>query len=247
MTNTDKVLFIPDCHRPYHDKRAWGLMLRAMADWEPDTVVILGDFIDGYFISRFTKDPTRYSFGDEIDNGNRGLDELDKLGAKRKIYVAGNHDGQRFDEYIKRVAPELIGLQTLESLLFLKSRGWEYVKYRDHVKLGKVYITHDVGATGRNSAHKVIDVYQHSAITGHTHRMIYAVEADGLGEPILSAQFGWLGDIKHIDYTHRILATKAYVLGFGIGRVERKTGLLFATPVPIVKYRCMVEGVLWAG
>lgn len=244
---TDRILFIPDVHRPYHNVRAWNLMVRAMKEWKPKIVVILGDYLEGYGLSRFIKDPRRSDMEFEFADGNKGLDELDSFGAEQKIYVGGNHDSQRFNDYIKQNAPALQGVASLEQALRLKERGWKYVPYRDHAKIGKVYVTHDVGATGRNAAHKVIDVYQHSVITGHTHRMIYAVEADGLGEPILSAQFGWLGDIKYIDYTHRIIATKAYVLGFGIGRIDPKSGILFATPVPIVKYQCMIEGELWKG
>jgi predicted phosphodiesterase len=243
-----KVLLIPDTHAPYHNKRAWRLMLRVAQAWKPDIIVILGDFGDFYTVSKFGKDPKRkLQLEDEVEECNRLLDNLDALGAKLKIFIEGNHE-HRLNNFIKEKAPELNGLtKDVKEAFKLKERGWVHVSYRDHYRLGKVFLTHDVHATGRNAVHKVMDIYQHSAITGHTHRIGYAVEADGIGEPILSATFGWLGDITKIDYQHKITATKAYVLGFGIGYLEEPSGILFASPVPIVHYKCQVEGKVYNG
>jgi hypothetical protein len=216
--------------------------------WKPDVVVVLGDFGDFYTVSTFGKDPKRrHHLEDEVHETNRLLDNLDALGAKLKIFIEGNHE-HRLNRFIIDKAPELNGLtKDVKEAFKLKERGWVHVPYRDHYKLGKVYLTHDVGATGRNAAHKVIDTYQHSAITGHTHRITYAVEADGVGTPILSATFGWLGDLSRVDYAHKITATKAYVLGFGTGYLETETGLMFVSPVPIIKYKCLVEGKVYDG
>lgn len=240
-----KVLFIPDCHFPYENKAAFALVIRFAQSWGVDTIVILGDFGDFYVVSQFDKDPNRRKDLEcEIAAINAGLDQLDILGAKKKIYIEGNHE-HRLRRYIMKNASAINNMVNIQTSLRLKQRGWIHVAYRDHYKLGRVYLTHDVGAVGRNAAHKTIDIYQHSAITGHTHRMMYAVEADGLGSPILSAQFGWLGDIEQVDYAHKIVATKAYVLGFGIGYLDERTGLLYSQPIPIINGTCVVEGKLY--
>jgi predicted MPP superfamily phosphohydrolase len=241
-----RVAIIPDTHCPYHDKRAWKLLIKVLKKWRPRIIVIQGDFGDFYTVSDFSKDPRRVlNLEWEIDEVNKLLDEIQELGAEQVIFISGNHEA-RLDRFIQKRAPELHGLVSIKAAFRIKDRGWVYVPYRDHYKLGKVYITHDVNATGRNAVHKIIDTYQHSAITAHTHRIGYAVEADGLGQPILSATFGWLGDLSKVDYQHKILATKAYVLGFGVGYLD-EDGLLFANPVPIIKYRCLVEGKVYAG
>jgi hypothetical protein len=85
----------------------------------------------------------------------------------------------------------------------------------------------------------------HTAITQNTHRMAYIVESDGVGNPILSATFGWLGDVSKIDYVHRITAVKNYVLGFGIGYVDPTTGVLYATPIPIIRNKCVLNGKIY--
>lgn len=244
-----RVLFIPDTHAEYHDVRAWKLMMKAMRHWRPDEIVILGDFLDCYPVSRYTKDPKRsQSLEPMFKAGNALLDELDELGPKSKYFFLGNHE-QRLNDYIASNAPQLDGFVTVERELRLKPRGYRVTQYSDHLQIGKVYVSHDAGKSiaGRTAAHKAMDIFQHSIITGHSHRMCYLVEANGTGETMLSAQFGWLGDIKHIDYAHRISATKAFVLGFGIGYRNERTGILYAIPVPIVNYTCCVEGVLYEG
>jgi predicted phosphodiesterase len=245
LTDLQKVLFIPDSHIPYVNKPAFTLMVKVAHDFKPQIIVVQGDFADFYSVSKFSKDPARkLNLQWEIDEVNKYLDLLDKLGATQKVFIAGNHEF-RLDRYIQDKCPELWGMVNTEAAFKLKERKWQYVPYRKDFKLGKVYLTHDVGTSGRNAAHKTIDTYMHSAITGHTHRMIYVVEADGVGEPVLSAQFGWLGDVEKIDYLHRIQAVKNYVLGFGVGYLERATGVLYTVPVPIIRNKCLLNGKVY--
>jgi predicted phosphodiesterase len=240
-----KILFVPDAHRPYHDKRAWALMMKASRWFRPDAVVILGDFADFYSVSSFSKDPTRLTQLDvEIDDCNKGLDELDSLGCDDKIFIAGNHC-DRLQKYLSERAPALFSVLRIDKLFKLKQRGWKFTPYKNHTRLGKLYLTHDVGSFGRNAAHKAMDTFQHSVLTGHSHRMAYIVEGNAVGEQMLSAQFGWLGDVEKVDYKHRIQALREWALGFGIA-YEDNHGIVFVQPVPIVSYRCVVGGKLFA-
>lgn len=239
-----RVLVVPDVHVPYHDKRAWALLLKAARVFQPDVIVVLGDFADFYAVSSFKKDPLRAGQLDiEIKACNEHLDQLDALGAREKVFIAGNHC-DRLERYLKEKAPELFSMLSVQGLFRLQQRGWRYIPYKSDVKLGMAYFTHDVGgATGRNAAHKALDVYQHTIVTGHTHRLMYVVEGNATGDALLSAQLGWLGDIKQVDYMHNIKARKDWALGFGIGYL-RNNGFLYLVPVPIVDYSVVVEGRL---
>ncbi len=240
----ERMLIIPDAHIPYHDVRAWGLMTKVVRSFKPSHIVVLGDFGDFYAVSDFNKDPTRETQLDfEIAACNAHLDQLDSLGARKKYFIAGNHS-HRLERYLQAKAPQLFTMVKLDRLFKLKERGWSYVPYREDVRIGKVYFTHDVGNAGRTSVYKTLDVYQHSIVTGHTHRMAYAVEGNATGQSILSAQFGWLGDVKQVDYMHRIKAEKDWALGFGIGYL-RPNGVMHLVPVPMVEYACVVEGKLY--
>ena len=44
----EPVLIVPDTHRPFHNKRAWGLMLKVAEPLKPKHIVIIGDFADFY-------------------------------------------------------------------------------------------------------------------------------------------------------------------------------------------------------
>ncbi len=64
---------------------------------------------------------------------------------------------------------------------------------------------------------------------------------------MVSAQFGWLGDVDSIDYMHEVQAKRNWSLGFGIGYLDTSTSAVHLCPIPIVNYRCVVEGELFKG
>lgn len=245
MAKLEPILVVPDLHAPYHDKKAWNLMLSAARDLRPKHIVIIGDFLDFYSVSSHSKDPHRaLNLSKEIETGLKCLDELDALKATNKIYISGNHC-DRLDRYLRDKAPELYDFMNVPELLKLKKRGWKWVPYKDDIQIGKMNFTHDVGVAGRFSTYNALDTYQHSIITGHAHRMSYVVEGNAKGEFKLSAQFGWLGDAKSIDYMHKAKVLKNWALGFGIGYLNPSTGIVYMTPVPIVKHTAMVNGKLY--
>jgi predicted phosphodiesterase len=243
------ILIVPDTHRPYHDKKGWELLLKVGKTFQPHHLICIGDFADFYSVSAHSKDPLRTSLlHEELENVAQGFDELDALGATEKIFIAGNHE-DRLTRYLQDKAPELFPLINIPEVFALRKRGWAYVPYKSDTKIGKLYLTHDVGYSGRNAAFRALDTYQHSNITGHTHRLQYVVEGNAVGEFKLSAQFGWLGDSKKIDYMHRAKVNKDWALGFGFGYLHPKSGIAYLTPVPIIpvksKYTCVVNGQLF--
>ena len=76
--------------------------------------------------------------------------------------------------------------------------------------------------------------------------MAYIVEGNSVGENKVSAQFGWLGDVREADYMHRVKALKNWSLGFGIGYLDPQTGVVYLAPAPIISikgvYTCVVNG-----
>lgn len=238
----ERLWFIPDLHCPYNDKRATELMFDAMKAFKPDVVVIMGDFIDCLAVSHWSKDPTRAkTLTEEVDATKAYLDRID---AKKKIYIAGNHE-DRLQRYLQEKAPQLLPFCDIPGILELKEKGWSYVQYKDYTTIGKMHLTHDVGSAGRYNVFKTLDTFQSSVITAHTHRLGYAVEGDATGGCQVSAQFGWLGDVEQVDYLHRINARRNWVLGFGYGYHDKGTGYVYTVPAPIVKYTVSVEGKVY--
>lgn len=241
----ERVLFFSDPHIPYEDKRAWNLLLKVAKGFGPHIIAMLGDFLDMGSVSRHLKDPRKYvSVVEEFKQGNKALDQLDALKAKRKIYIAGNHE-DRLARYLQERAPELLGTLSFEEKLRLKERKWEVVQYRDHTRIGKIYLTHDVGTAGRYAVYRALEAFEHSVVTAHTHRISYIVEGNALGQYKVAASFGWLGDAKAVDYMYQVKLMKDWALGFGLGYHNTDTGIVHVVPVPIVNYTATVEGTLY--
>jgi len=240
----EKILFIPDSHVPYEDKDAFQLMLKAGKVFKPDHCVILGDFIDCYTVSSHSKHPDRsLKLKEEVDATIAALEKVKEIGAKNNVFVAGNHE-DRLERYLKDKAPELFHFISIPKILFLKDMGFKYVPYKQSYRIGKMNVTHDCGNAGRFAHYKSLDTFQHNVIIGHTHRMGYAVEGNAQGERHVSAMFGWLGDVEQVDYMHRVKAVRDWSLGFGTGHLDPETGVVYLTPVPIIKNTCLVEGKL---
>lgn len=245
MSRLRTVLLVPDCHHPYSDRDAWELMLDVARDLKPETIICIGDFADFYSVSSHSKDPgRRLSLPEEVEFVKARRAELDELGAAEKEFCEGNHC-HRLTRYLMDKAPALFGTVSTDELLKLSDNGWKFTAYRDHTARGAIHYTHDTGHSGRYAVYRSLDTYQHSVVTGHTHRLAYVVEGNAVGDVKLSAQFGWLGDLSKVDYLHRATAAKSWALGFGVGYEDRQTGHTFWVPVPIVENRCVVNGKLY--
>lgn len=241
----EPVLIVPDAHRPYHSKVWWDLLMQVGRVLKPKHLVVIGDFADFYSISSHDKDPARANrLEEELVDVDEGLNDLDSLGASNKIFCEGNHEDRAW-RHIMKHSPALAGLVSTKKLLKLDERGWQFVPYKRHTSLGAVHFTHDVGACGRNAAFRVLDTYQHSAVTGHAHRMQYIVEGNAVGEVKLSCMFGWGGDVEQVDYMSVAKARKDWALGFGIGYFDPSSGFSYLVPVPVVHSTCMVNGRLF--
>lgn len=222
-------------------------MLKAARVFKPDRIVHMGDLADFYALSFYDKDPERaYKLKEELKISNSLLDDLDALGAKEKDFIEGNHC-DRLARYLRSKAPELADLVSVEKVLKLNERGWRFTKYKDHIRIGKLYLTHDAGTSGKYATSRAMDAFQSSVVIGHHHSMSYLVEGDALGNHAVAAQFGWLGDAEAADYMKRFQIMRKWSLGFGLGYHRKDTGVVFLTPVPIVDYACCVEGNLIKG
>jgi hypothetical protein len=90
----DKYVVIPDAHCPYHDKKTYDTVLQFTKDQHPDHVVIIGDFVDMYSVSKYDKNPERAGrLQEELDSAHDALSQLREAVPKAKIhYLEGNHE-----------------------------------------------------------------------------------------------------------------------------------------------------------
>lgn len=237
-----RVLFVPDSHHPFVSKSAWACLLRAARKFKPDITVILGDFADCYSVSSHSKDPKRAgNFKSELDAVKKALRELRAAVGDGEIhYIFGNHE-DRYDRFLAQKAPELSGVASLEELLGLDNLDITTTPYKQHFKLGRLYMTHEVGKAGKYAHYDAQAAFEGNVVIGHTHRLGYAVVGSARGKPHLGAMFGWLGDIESVDYMHRIRALRDWSHGFGVGYLDSE-GNIHCQPVPIINGRAIIEG-----
>lgn len=240
----DSILFIPDTHVPYVDKRAFDLMLKVARDVKVSTIVYLGDFGDFYAVSSHDKDPSRkVSFMEELRIVNQYMDKVDALKAKRTYFVEGNHEF-RLKRFMAAQAPAVADLVTLEQVLRFKERGYRYTPYREFLRLGKLNITHDVGKSGPNAIRDAQAMFEGNVVAGHTHRMQALYAGNAQGKSHVGMSFGWLGDRNSVDYMHKVVSNRTWQLGFGLGYME-SNGVVHLVPCPIVDYKVVVNGKLY--
>lgn len=177
-----------DWHIPFHDKKLYKLFKLFVKDFKPEILVINGDFVDFWEISKFSKTPRAgKSLDAELREARIILQELRTLLPKTKIvYVFGNHEF-RLRSYIINKAPELYGLRGLsvEEQLELKDLDIEVVAPRDgasrfidtYYKLGKLYVGHfnQVNQHAGYTAKNLVERKNASILQAHTHR--YGVSA----------------------------------------------------------------------
>jgi predicted phosphodiesterase len=142
----ERALILSDIHIPYHSLSALTAALEVGRKDEVSIIILNGDTLDFYKLSRFSKDPRKRDAKEEIKRANQFLDVLDEQFPKaRKVWKDGNHD-ERYGHYLCACAPELFSVlaehASLDQLLELHDRGWEYVTDKRPIYLGKLPVIH---------------------------------------------------------------------------------------------------------
>lgn len=141
---TGLIGLLSDLHVPYHDQEALEVAARYVADREPDVLILNGDSIDFYQLSRFSRDPGAVSVAEEIRMARELLGILRGMMPKARIlFKVGNHE-DRLEKYLWTKAPELLGLPftSIASLIGTDEHGVEIVESRQLIKAGKLNILH---------------------------------------------------------------------------------------------------------
>jgi predicted phosphodiesterase len=142
--NHNNILLIGDIHVPYHNIPALTLALKYGLENEVNTILLNGDIIDFYAISRFEKDPRKRNFGHEVLMTRQFLTTLRQLFPNAAIYYkCGNHD-VRYDHYIMRNAPDLLGMNefSFESLMKLDELNITFIPDKQIIRAGNLTILH---------------------------------------------------------------------------------------------------------
>jgi predicted phosphodiesterase len=175
-----RTIAASDAHAPYHDPFAFNLFLKVVTIFQPNTIVLNGDWGDYYQLSAYDKDPERLRNGRLQDELNLIRDLFRQvIAAKpancRVVFIPGNHE-DRLRRFLWR-NPTLHGLTALElpNLLGLAELGIEYEPKEVLLANDGLVIRHGskVRPAGGASARAELESekFSVSTITGHTHRI----------------------------------------------------------------------------
>lgn len=174
-TRNNKVLVISDLHIPYHDEEALETAIKFGLEKEVNTIIINGDLLDCYKLSRFEKDPRKRDISYEIECAKMFLKRLRELFPEALIiYYLGNHD-LWYKRYLYAKAPELLGIPEVElnHILGLKELEIVYLDNSRGITLGDLNIRHGHEFFGSGGVYPARTYYlkaKANILVGHVHR-----------------------------------------------------------------------------
>ena len=197
------ILVINDIHIPFHDSVATEIALEWGEKRNIDTILLNGDIVDFYDVSRFIKTPNLVRVKEEIDMLRQFIDGIHKSFPKVNIYYKlGNHE-ERIENYMKVKAPELYGIEEFELKNLL---GLSYVNFIEDKRIiyaGKLAILHGHEfngiASSVNAARGLYLRAKQSTVIGHLHQVSEHTEPNLDGEIVTTWSIGCLCQL-HPEY-----------------------------------------------
>lgn len=139
-----RIGILSDIHFPYYDKEALNAAIAYLRKWKPDCILLNGDIIDCYQLSRFERDPRARSFKYELDMFRNFVIQLrDIFKNTRIVFRQGNHE-MRYESHILNRIPELVDLElfSFENVISAKQLGIEVLGNKRIIMAGKLNIVH---------------------------------------------------------------------------------------------------------
>lgn len=177
---TEKWVICGDQHCPWQDETVHAAFLRFLKMYKPDGIIINGDFLDGYSVSRHLtgaldlqiSDKTMITLEKEMIPANDVLDDYDAFLPKgcKKIFLYGNHE-DRLRRFIGQGLNSVLGnLLSPRRLLNLDRRKYETIEDypSGYYELGHLQVAHGSKAS-MNASKGILDEYRHSVANNHTH------------------------------------------------------------------------------
>lgn len=199
--NAKRLLVLSDIHIPYHNIEALTCAFDFAKQEKPDAILLNGDTLDFFSLSRFVKDPKARSFAHELKTFKEFMDIIKKTFNAKIYFKIGNHE-ERYFHFIWMKAHEIVGVEEFELENIIKSRaeGIEIIKDKRIMKAGDLNIIHGHEFGGSifspvNVARGLFLKSKVSAMQGHNHQTSSHVERDMNGGVVKTWSLGCLCEL----------------------------------------------------
>ena len=180
----EKVVIAGDYHIPFEDKQACRAFDKFLKDFKPDTLIINGDFLDFYDLSKFDKDYRKENkLQEELDKGYDMLANYRKMLPNAKIFMTtSNHMEKRLERFKRGEGKALASLEylTTQNMLKLDELNIKLVSTYDNkhfmVLHGDMARKHS-GYTAKGT----LDDKGKTVFMNHVHRLASHYKTDELG------------------------------------------------------------------
>jgi predicted phosphodiesterase len=196
-----RLLVLSDIHIPYHSIDALSCTFDYAKKDKPDAILLNGDTLDFFGLSRFAKDPKARSFAHELKTFKEFMDVLKKTFNAKIYFKIGNHE-ERYFHFLWMKAHEIVGVEEFELENIIKSRaeGIEIIKDKRIMKAGDLNIIHGHEFGGSvfspvNIARGLFLKGKVSAMQGHNHSTSEHTESNMNGEITTTWSLGCLSEL----------------------------------------------------
>lgn len=238
----ERAVGLYDLHGHFKDEKAFSTSLAFVGHVRPQRVIVGGDWVDFYALSRFVSDPRRkLELQSELDCVRQSLQRLRRAAPKARIwYLQGNHEA-RLQKYLWTRAPELEGLRSLRlpRLLGLSDLSIDWVgsgilRWPGLVWKHGNFVRSKSGVTATAELERL----WRSGVSGHTHRLAQVFKRNDAGV------FTWVeaGCLCDLDPEYVEGQTADWQHGLVYAEVEARGNRFTVSPLPIVNGR-----VVWGG
>ena len=197
-----KILILSDIHIPYHSIDSITSAFNYAKKEKPDTVLLNGDTIDFFQLSRFCKEPGKRSFAHELAAFKQFFEVLQKTFKARVYFKLGNHE-ERYNQGLWQKAGERDGVEEfkLEEIIKARAEGIEVIGDKRIMNAGELNIVHGHEFGGSifspvNIARGLFLRAKVSAMQGHNHQTSEHTESNMNGKITTTWSLGCLCELN---------------------------------------------------
>lgn len=181
-----RVGILSDIHVPYHSMSAIICAIKHLREIGIDCLILNGDIMDFYAISRHEKEKDLRDFPREIEMCRNFLQKIRDLFPLIPIYYKmGNHEN-RWQKYLNEQAEEFAQLHEMqfEQFFRLDKLAMTYVPDWQGIELADLLILHghELMAGGMNPSQSTWNKTFCNTLIGHVHRTTTTIKKNGFKE-----------------------------------------------------------------